>query len=258
MKLLSTRVWCLIYAVIFIGALNSVASARTDHVNFEAGLPTSLENAYPTAYRNREFQFFTRYERGRDGTDRVTLNPRVEFGPFRNTQVKIEAPFHTGSGDKTGSGDVRVEAFYNFNTEGRKPPAFAIVGGVFAPSGRNGAGLDTAVQFIATKSVSDRFDRIHLNVELERNAGARFDERYSLYRANSGYSGRIGADNLLVADFGRRQERMRGENSSVIEAVIRRQLNPLRVLTFGAGAGIGEQAPRVQISIGIQRSIKIF
>jgi hypothetical protein len=51
---------------------------------------------------------------------------------------------------------------------------------------------------------------------------------------------------------------MRGENSNIIEAGIRRQLNPLTILTSGAGAGIGEQSPRFQISIGIQRSIKIL
>lgn len=254
LKINLLAVWCLLSVLLSA----QFVQAQTDHVNLEEGLPTSLEDAYPTAYRNREVQFFTRYERMRDGSDRVTLNPRFEFGPFRNAQVSIEAPFYTGSGDKTNSGDVRVEALYNFNTESRKLPAFAIAGRITAPSGRDSRGVDTAVKFIATKSISNRFDRLHLNLELERNAGARFDERNTLYRAILGYSGRIGADTLFVADFVRRQERMRGENSNIIEAGIRRQLNPLTVLTIGAGAGIGEQSPRFQISIGVQRSITIF
>jgi hypothetical protein len=257
-RLLQTNFLIITFAAAFIGIFSTFAAAQTDHVNLEEGLPTSLEDAYPTAYRNREVQFYTRYERGRDGTDRVVYNPRFEFGPFRNTQVSVTVPFYSGSGDRTGSGDVQIEAFYNFNTESRKLPAFAVVGRVTAPSGKNSRGLDTAVKFIATKSISNRFDRLHVNLELERNAGARFDERNTLYRAILGYSGRIGADTLFVADFVRRQERMRGENSNVIEAGIRRQLNPLTVLTFGAGVGVGEQSPRFQISIGIQRSISIF
>ncbi len=246
------------FAAIFIGGLTTCAAAQTDHVNLEEGLPTSLEDAYPTAYRNREVQFFTRYERGRDGTDRVVYVPRFEFGPFRNTEVKVEVPFYSGSGDRTGSGDVRVEALYNFNTESRKLPAIAIAGRISAPTGRDSRGVDTAVKFIATKSISNRFDRVHLNLELENNGGARFDERNTLYRAIFGYSGRVGADTLVVADFVRRQELLRGENSNIIEAGIRRQLNPLTILTIGAGAGIGEQSPRFQITIGIQRTLTIF
>lgn len=257
-KLLKGKFLKITFVAALIFGANLFAAAQTDHVNLEEGLPTSLEDAYPTAYRNREFQFVTRYERGRDGTDRVTLNPRVEFSLFRNSQFKIEAPFYTGSGDKTGSGDIRVEGFYNFNTESRKLPAFAISGRIIAPSGRNSRGVDTAIKFIATKSISNRFDRLHVNLELERNGGARFDERNTLYTAIVGYSGRVGADTLFVADFVRRQERLRGENSNIIEAGIRRQINPLTVISFGAGVGIGEQSPRFQFRIGIQRSITIF
>lgn len=257
-KLLTRKLKVLTFAAVLIGGLTAVAPAQTDHVNLEEGLPTQLEDAYPTAYRNREIQFFTSYERTRDGRDRVTLQPTLEFGVFRNAELKFTAPFFAGSADKRNSGDIQAELLYNFNTESHALPAFAVVGRVTAPSGRRSAGLDTAVKFIATKSISNRFDRLHVNLELERNGAARFDERNTLYRAIFGYSGRVGADTLLVADFVRKQERLRGENSNVIEAGIRRQINPLTIITFGAGVGIGEQSPRFQIRIGIQRSITIF
>lgn len=44
---------------------------------------------------------------------------------------------------------------------------------------------------------------------------------------------------------------MRGENTNIIEAGIRRQLNPLTVLSFGAGAGIIEESPKFRITTGI-------
>lgn len=257
-KILTRKLKVLTFAAFLIGGLNAVAPAQTDHVNLEEGLPTQLEDAYPTAYRNREIQFFTSYERTRDGKDRVTLQPTLEFGVFRNAELKLTAPFFAGSADKRNSGDIQAELLYNFNTESRALPAFAVVGRVTAPSGRRSAGLDTAVKFIATKSISNRFDRLHVNLELERNGAPRFDERNTLYRAIFGYSGRVGADTLFVADFVRKQERLRGENSNVVEAGIRRQINPLTIVTFGAGVGIGEQSPKFQIRIGIQRSITIF
>ncbi len=39
----------LTFAAIFIGGLTTFAAAQTDHINLEEGLPTQLEDAYPTA-----------------------------------------------------------------------------------------------------------------------------------------------------------------------------------------------------------------
>jgi hypothetical protein len=230
------------------------ASAQTDHYNLEEGLPTRVEDAYPTAYRNREFQGLIRYERTREGGDRVLFNPRVEFGFARNWQAKISVPFLAGSADRTGSGDVRVEALYNFNTEGLRLPGIALSARADIPAGKDSAGLDTAAKFILTKSISNRLDRLHLNLELMHNAGRREDERSTRYAAILGYSTRVGPDTILVADFICEQERRAGENANIIEAGIRHQVTPRTVFTIGAGAGIREESPKFRISIGIQRS----
>lgn len=236
------------------------ARAQSDQLNLEENLPVQVEDAYATAYRNREVQFFTRYERQRDGSDRVTIAPRLEVGLFRNTQVTVESEFLTGSGDNTTSGDIRVSGLYNFNTEGLRLPAFALAGSVTAPSGQGSAGVDFSSKFIATKTISkrDNVDRLHLNLKYLRNNGRRIDERSDRYRAILGYSARISGESVFVADFVRQSERIRGENSNVVEAGVRYQFNPLTVLSFGGGAGIGEQSPRFRVTFGIQRSLKFF
>jgi hypothetical protein len=238
-----------------MACLAQAAVAQTDHINLEEGLPTRLEDAYPTAYRNREVQFFTRYERTREGEDRVTLNPRAEFSLARNWQFKVAAPFYTGSADRTGSGNVRMEAFYNFNVESLYVPAFALVGGVEFPSGKDSAGVDTTAKAILTQTISNRLDRLHLNAEITHNAGRMLDERSTRFTGVFGYSGRLGPDTILITDIVRQQERRRGENSNIIEVGIRRQLSPLMVLSVGAGAGVGDQSPKVLITIGIQRTL---
>ena len=108
-----------------------------------------------------------------------------------------------------------------------------------------------------TKTVSkrDNVDRLHLNLEYLRNNERRAGERSDRYRAVIGYSTRISGESVFVADFVRQSELMRGENSNIIEAGVRYQLNPLTVLSFGGGAGVGEESPKFRITLGIQRSL---
>ena len=97
-----------------------------DHNNLEEGLPVEVEDAYPTAYTNTEFQLQGRYERTSKGDDQFVLRPALEYGFAPNWQGKIELPFRLGEGDTRGSGDIGLELFHNFNTETLSTPAFAL------------------------------------------------------------------------------------------------------------------------------------
>lgn len=231
------------------------AVAASDHMNLEEGLPTQVEDAYPTAFRNREVQGVFSYDRTRDDKNQVTLEPRLEFGIAPNTELRLRAPFYVGNADRTGSGNLDVSTLYNFNTEGLILPAFAVECEGEIPIGKDSRGFDTILKFIATKSISKTgLDRIHLNLGWMHNAGREDDEREHRYLAILGYSRRLTADTVLVADFIRRQERKRGDNSNVIELGIRWQLTPRAVVSFGAGGGIGEESPIARAMLGFQRS----
>jgi hypothetical protein len=107
-----------------LGVADPPAQAA-DHVNLEEEIPVQVEDAYPIPCRGREFQGLLRYERT-DDKDRFRFEPRLELGIAPNWQARLSAPFLLGSADKTGSGDVRLEAFYNFNMESLRLPAFAL------------------------------------------------------------------------------------------------------------------------------------
>lgn len=229
--------------------------SAADHLNLEEGLPTQLEDAYPVAYRGREVQGHVTYERTGDDKNRVILEPAVEFGFAPNAQGKITAPFYVGDADKRGSGTLGMEVFYNFNTEGIILPAFAASARADVPTGRDTAGLDTTLKFIATKSITETgTDRLHVNASWVHNAGQLPDEREHLYRLVFGYSRRLGADTVIVADYVREQERKADETLDILEIGLRRQITPLTVISGGIGAGLSKDSPDVRVTVGLQKS----
>lgn len=235
--------------------LTPAALAQTDHTNLEEGLPTRLEDAYPTAFRNREIQAVFRYERTEDSADRLTLEPRLEFGIAPNAQLKIGAPFFLGEADQRGSGDVEVEGLYNFNQESLSLPALSVAGGIVIPSGEGSEGLDTILKFLLTKTVDDALlGRFHLNLEWGHNFSAFDDERDDTFAIIPGYSFRLNPDTVMVADFIREWEIERGKESNIVELGARYQLDPRTVLSLGVGAGIGDESPSFRATFGFQRS----
>jgi hypothetical protein len=59
---------------------------------------------------------------------------------------------------------------------------------------------------------------------------------------------------MLVTDFVREQEREKDKTANILEAGIRRQLDPLTVLAIGVGAGIGPDSPDIRVTGAFQRS----
>ena len=234
----------------------SPSHAQTDHRNLEEGLPITVEDAYPTAYLNREFQFVTRYDRI-NGKDLFRLNPRLEYGFAKNWQARIEAPFLLGSADTTGSGDTALEAFYNFNGESLTLPAFAFSARAIFPSGKDSRGVDSEYKFLVTKTLGQakHFDRLHLNVAYRVNAQPRDEERDGQFTGTLGYSRRLGPNFILLTDYVYQEERERGAKSQLIEAGVRYQYSPLTIFTFGAGAGLTRQSPDFRLTLGLQKTL---
>lgn len=235
---------------------NGLAARAGDHTNLEEGLPTQIEDAYPTAFGNRELQFQGRYERTSNGKNQYVLDPRIELGFARNWQAKIALPFRLGSGDHTGSGDVGLEAFYNFNNESLRLPAFALSARADLPTGRDSHGIDTQFKFIATKSLgaSRRLQRLHLNLIYLNNAKPTATERSNRYSGVFGYSQRLNADTVGIVDYVVEQDRDKGTTSDIVEVGLRRQITPLTAFSLGLGAGVTKVSPDFRVTAGVQKS----
>lgn len=244
--------WLLGAAVLLTGNFQ----ARTaDHMNLEENLPLQVEDAYPIAHRGREVQAIFRYDYTRENEDKLLLEPQIELGLLPNTELSISSPFFLGEADQRGRGDIEIAGLYNFNTEGLFLPALALEAQGTIPTGVSSDGFDTALKFIATKSISRMgTDRLHLNLAWLHNAAPLADEREHRYAAVLGYSRRLAADWVLVADFVRQTDRIEHEDSNILELGFRWQVTPLTVVSFGAGAGIGRESPKARAVLGFQKS----
>jgi hypothetical protein len=235
--------------------LLAASTRAADHHNLEEGLPTEIEDAYPVGFRGREVQAAFRYERTDDNEDRFVIDPRVEVGFAPNWQAKVSVPFFLGSADRTDSGNVGLEAFYNFNVEGLVLPAFALSGRTDFPTGKDSAGLDTTLKAIMTKSISKTgLDRIHLNLAWKHNAGSRHGQRDDLYRLVVGYSRRLDADTTVMVDFIREQEVEDDHEANLFELGVRRQITPRILVGLGVGAGVGDESPKFRTTLALQKS----
>jgi hypothetical protein len=240
-----------------------IPAAAADHDNLEEGLPVTIEDAFPIAYRGREVQGLVRYDNlddDPDGNHLFTLEPRFEFGAFRNFQAAIRVPYRVGSAGEAETGEAGFEALYNFNAETLTLPAFALKAGVGVPFGPDTQGAETTLKAILTKTIGETWvnRKIHLNAAWVHKFDAMDDERDDRYVLAFGYSQPLRSDLLLVADIVREQELEEDKAINLVEAGLRWQMTPLTVLTAGVGAGFGPDSPDVRATIGFQHALTVF
>ena len=176
---------------LFGGLLNCFNPAlAADHYNLEDGLPTELEDSIPTAYLNRELQGKFSWEHTREGEEIFTLEPRLEYGIFRNAQIELDVPFWLGDGvEEEGLGDVVLGALYNFHQETLWMPAPSLAGHVIFPTNDESDGVDTVLKLILSKTIGRGYtwQRVHLNVLWNYNSDAHEDERENYFAGIIGY-----------------------------------------------------------------------
>ncbi|MBN1603549.1 MAG: hypothetical protein JW915_18205 [Chitinispirillaceae bacterium] len=233
-----------------------ISDASPDHMNLDENFPLRVEDAYPLAYRDREVQVYFQYVQQLEQRYRMDLTPILEVGFPLNMQLEIEVPLIFGNTDKTGSADIRALLLYNFNMEGVLFPALTFEAAIDIPTGKNSEGVDPSFKFILSKTLDDgKLCRIHLNGEYGLNVGKQDTEHQHLYALVAGYSQRITPNSILIFDFYREREREKNVVVNFLETGTRTQLNPLTVISIGGGIGIGQESPRFQVTVGLQRSL---
>jgi len=86
------------------------------------------------------------------------------------------------------------------------------------------------------------------------NAESQEDERDDHYMLGLGYSRRIDADAILVADYIFEQERQEDVDIHLIELGVRYQCTPLSVIAAGIGTGVAEDSPDLRVTFAFQKS----
>lgn len=246
----------LVTATLLLTAATALAGGG--QANIEQGLPLQFEDTVPQEFLGREFQFVSRYERTHEGEDRWLVEPRLELGVWQNTQLTIATPFLFGDADEgDGLGPVEVDLLYNFNQETLDLPAFALkLGADFtnAAEAGGGDGVDPFVGVLLDRTIGDTslYQKIHLNVQYQFNGEQLDDERDGRYEVAIGYSRRLGASAMLVADLVRFQEVTKNDEVNLAEIGLRYATTPQSVLSVGVGFGIGDESPDSRLTVGFQ------
>jgi hypothetical protein len=153
---------------VFVGCLVARSlAAQTEYHELEAGRPSGVEDAFPTARQAIEVELApVTLEQFGSGLTRVTLEPAVSYGILPRTDIELFAPFvfrEHGETPTHGVTQFGIAALYNFNNETTVLPAFALRGEVAFPAG----GAPTSGTLYAGRAIATRTFgglRLHLNV----------------------------------------------------------------------------------------------
>lgn len=212
-----------------------------DHDNLDKNRPVQIEDAYPIPKGEIALEGGARFLDRREGRTRFVFQPQILYGSFYNTQLEIGGDLLTEPTSLAGaekSGDLRLGALYNFNTETITLPAFAVKLDLELPTGIRSRGADSTVAGILTRSFG-RW-RAHVNAEYTVAGSARGAERNGLYRLAAGVSYPLGYPmrfrETLIVDVFTRQSDLSGErNPTGVEAGLRHQFSSRIVLDGGIG-----------------------
>ena len=245
-------------AILAAALLPAAAHAGGGQTNIDKGLPLHLEDTSPADYLGREFQIVTRYDRTHEGEDDWRVEGRVEYGIWYNTEISVAAPFLFGGAyEHDGLGPIDVEVLYNLNQESLSLPAIAFAGGVeFTNAARAGGGdgVDPYVALILDRTIgeSSLYHRVHLNALYQFNGSQRDNERDGRYEVALGYSVRLGASTLVLADIVRMQEMEQDVEVNLAEIGFRFATTPQSVFSTGVGFGFGDESPDARVTLGFQ------
>ena len=233
-------------AVSTVLALAARPAFAVDHNNIDAGRPLDFDDAEAIAYREKAFEFGGALVKPRGG--KLGVEGAVEFlyGVAPNTHVSLDFDprYSSEDGEKRrfDVGDVGIGVFHNFNREYGNTPAFSLRADAYLPTGRGSRGIDFRVRGIASRQLRG-YNRLHLNLDLGINNGARGGERKTQPGVLLGYSRPLGYptrfDRTVLAQVGYRANEERGASDVTTLGVgLRQQVSVHSVFDIGLKSDI--------------------
>ncbi len=236
------RTGILLICALFLGCGWSSAAHAIDHKNLDEGRPLRLQDAYSVSSGELTVEGGAGFIHEREGSDKASFNLDVVYGLLPGLQLELGTTLFTSphdTDDPEKSGDLGLEALYNFNQETLTIPALGLKGSVEFPTGVDSEGVDFELTGIVTKS----FGRLslHFNGGYEFIGDPGSGERDGIYKFAFGPSYPIGAPMYtrltFLADVFVEQSLLKGDSDIVgAEAGVRYQLNERTVLDMGVGS----------------------
>jgi len=247
-------------AALVLGA--APAAAQIDYRNLDDGRPVHTEDAYPVERYAFELLAPVRFEASPGGLSATIVAPELEYGAFRNGQMGIAVPLarvHVPGASEFGLAGLRLHAFYNFNTESRSLPAFALRTDLALPVGAlAGDAARVTVKAIATRSWG--LTRAHLNAAWSFGADSGLGEAEAAPR----WSGSVAVDRtlfrsslLLVVEGLAEQEVQAAPTVVSLAAGARWQWAPTVVLDVGLSRRLSSDGPDFGITVGLSHAFAV-
>ena len=121
---------CIIRVSLLLGfLLLPTAVSALDHDNLDPNRPIAIEDAYVVAKGEIGVEGGVVFQDRKQGPSRFVFQPQIIYGAFANTQIEIQSNLLTDPNSVVGtdkSGNLRVAALYNFNTETIALPALPV------------------------------------------------------------------------------------------------------------------------------------
>lgn len=238
-------------------------AAQIDYRNLDDQRPVRTEDAYPIERFAFELVLPYQYENGLEGGHLHVVAPELSYGLFPNAQLGLELPLAAldePSGTDWGFAGPRLFGLYNFNTEGRILPAFALRTDVAIPVGDLGADdVQLTLKGIATRSWGPT--RLHLNAAatVGREAGK------PIVDAEPEWALSLAADRtflrqslLLVGEVGVLEETSEAPTEVAAALGVRYQLTPTLVLDAGVSRRLSANAgPDLGLTFGLSHAFAL-
>ena len=180
-----------------------------DHNNIDAGRPLNFDDAEAIAQGEKSLEIGAALSQSQRGKTGIQGNVGLLYG-LKNSQVGLDfnPRYTTENGTRRGDfGDVGLSYLHNFNREYGAVPALSLRADAYLPAGRNSRGVDFRLRGIASRHFR-RYDRLHLNLDLNVDNGVKINERSIFSGVMLGYSHPLGYptrfDQTLVAQIGYR------------------------------------------------------
>jgi len=233
--------------LLLTGGVVEFAKAQSDPPdNLRGELPLRLEDALIARTPGVSLLNTLRYNRTHRGLDQWVFRPQVQYAVARGWQLDVTSTLLGGPADRDGSGDIEFGIAHQFLEERGPLPHLGLSANIVAPSGRNSAGADTQVEFLATKTVNrgPGQDRLHFNGGWLRNAASDRKHRYEII---TGYSRRLGKKTVILGGYALEQD-----EGSNVEIGLRQRMSEQLIVSIGIGRGFAGESPRGRVTVGIE------
>lgn len=213
--------------------------------------PVSVEDAYPVEEGKMQLQLLNRFE---TPADNWLVLPEYQWGLAKDWQLEFSVPLWLGGGDHDGTGDVQAGALWHFAKEQDAWADFALAGKVVIPTGEDSAGLDTTLQLIGTKSLTQdqSADKLHLNLNWTHDAGAGDEVDENRFAVIFGYSRALSENTTFVADLLYSEQEQEEAEWVVLEVGLNHKIDQHWSFSGGLGTALNDEGPDLLLMSGIQ------